>query len=288
VTHSVLLRDGYRLRVRIEGTGPAVLLIHGFSGSGRGWGDVSNRLGRGRRLILVDLLGHGDSDKPTDPRRYQMKAVVDDVAEVLLATGVPACDVVGYSMGARVSLAVAAWKPELVRRLVLESGSPGLAGAQERADRRRSDETLARRMSVEGIGAFLEAWSDLPVLGSLRENVTREVWDRVEAQRARNDPSCLAAVLRGLGTGAQPSLWAQLPRIEHPVLLVTGRLDHKFTALAERMAGAFPHARHEAIAGAGHRVHLERPGDWLRAVEAFLGTGDPSAGSGVREPRFPP
>ncbi len=284
----VVLRDGYRLRVRTRGSGAALLLIHGFSGSGRGWGDVPDRLDRGRRLILIDLLGHGESDKPTDPRRYRMDAMVEDVAEVLRAGRISACDLVGYSMGARVSLAVAAWKPELVRRLVLESGSPGLATENERTVRRRADEILARRISEEGIGAFLESWLDLPVLCSLRDNVHREVWDRVEAQRASNDPAALAAVLRGLGTGTQPSLWAELPRIRHPALLMTGRLDPKFTVLAERMAGALPHAKHVAIPGAGHRVHLERPQHWLRVIEAFLRTGDPSFGSGVPEARFPP
>jgi len=207
--------------------------------------------------------------------------MVDDVSEVIRTCGGPV-DLVGYSMGARVSLAVAAWKPELVRRLVLESGSPGLEATDDRTARVAADEALATRISSGGIDAFREAWRSLPVFDSLAGHMSAVAWSRVEAQRAANDPAALATVLRGLGTGAQPSLWGQLAGIRHPILLLTGCLDAKFTALAERMAAALPCARHVSVPDAGHRIHLERPRAWVRVVKAFL-----DGGSGAPDGAFP-
>ena len=77
------------------------------------------------------------------------------------------------------------------------------------------------------------------------------------------------------GTGTQQPLWGSLGRLTMPVLIVTGGLDTKFTALGRRMAGAIgPAARHVVVAGAGHAPHLQRPGE----VAAVVRAGGASAG----------
>ncbi|NNM33989.1 MAG: 2-succinyl-6-hydroxy-2,4-cyclohexadiene-1-carboxylate synthase, partial [Gemmatimonadetes bacterium] len=238
----IVLRDGCRVNVVVTGAGPELILLHGFSGSALGWGRAVDGLSRRHRLVLVDLLGHGLSDKPRHAERYRMEEVVADVEEVVRRFR-PPVDLLGYSMGGRVALATALSTPELVRRLVLESASPGLSTMEERAVRVASDEALADRISRGGIDAFLEAWRGLPLFRSLETALSPEGLGRLEAQRASNDPSALAAVLRGLGTGRQPSLWASLPSLTRPTLLLTGRRDSKFTALAESMVACLPHAR---------------------------------------------
>lgn len=265
----IVLRDGFGMNVVIAGAGPHVILLHGFSGSALGWGRAVDELSHRHRLVLVDLLGHGQSDKPPRAERYRMKEVVADVEEVVSRFG-PPVDLLGYSMGGRVALATALSKPGLIRRLVLESASPGLPTAEERAGRIASDDALADRISGGGIDAFLEGWRDLPLFRSLKTTLSAEELARLEAQRASNDPDALAAVLRGLGTGRQPSLWASLRSLDRPTLLLTGRRDSKFTGLAESMSACLPQARHFRVPGAGHRVHLERPRHWLRAVRTFL------------------
>lgn len=265
----IVLRDGRRMNVLLTGTGPELVLLHGFSGSARGWGGVVGELSRRRRLVLVDLLGHGMSEKPRDAERYRMEEVVADVEE--LAKGFrPPVDLLGYSMGGRVALALAVSRPGLVRRLVLESASPGLRAPGDRRRRRETDQALADRISAAGIDAFMTAWRALPVFRTLESTLSPEAWARLEAQRASNDPEALAAVLRGLGTGRQPSFWDSLRRVSQPTLLVTGRLDRKFTELARSMSAGLPNACHTSVPGAGHRVHLERPRHWLRAVRTFL------------------
>jgi 2-succinyl-6-hydroxy-2,4-cyclohexadiene-1-carboxylate synthase len=90
------------------------------------------------------------------------------------------------------------------------------------------------------------------------------------ARRLRNDPRALAACLRGLGTGAQPSFWDRLTEVRAPALLLTGEEDAKFTDIARGMAAALPECLHVGVPSAGHAVHLEAPDAWLEAVNAWL------------------
>ena len=265
----IVLRDGRHLSVAVTGEGPDLFLLHGFSGSAESWGKVVEDLSGWRRVIRLDLLGHGRSDKPREAARYRMDEVVEDVCEVMDGRALPV-DVLGYSMGARVALALATRHPRRVRRLILESGSPGLSTEAERKAREERDEALAHRLASEGIGAFVEAWRNQPVLQSLSRALGPEDFALVESQRAANDPEALAAALRGLGTGGQPSFWDSLAGNRLPTLLITGREDAKFTAIARSMAERMPEVRHVTVPGAGHRIHLERPAEWLRAVRAFL------------------
>ena len=78
-------------------------------------------------------------------------------------------------------------------------------------------------------------------------------------QRLQNNATGLAQSLRGVGTGVQPSLYAQLPALHMPVLLIAGELDTKFTSIAIRMAHALPQSQLHIIPAAGHTVHLEQP-----------------------------
>jgi pimeloyl-ACP methyl ester carboxylesterase len=86
-----------------------------------------------------------------------------------------------------------------------------------------------------------------------------EALDAARADRLRHTAHGLANSLRGMGAGAQPPLHASLPRLELPVLLVTGELDPKFRAIAADLRGRLHNARIEVVPGAGHAAHLERP-----------------------------
>jgi len=269
----VTLRDGLRIGVRDIGSdrsAPPLLLLHGFSGSANSWGEpLLTRLSVGRRLIAVDLPGHGESEVPSDAGRFAFAAVVADLADLLDTLEVAAAVWIGYSMGGRLALGAGLFVPDRVSGLVLESASPGLATESERAERRLSDELLARRIESNEIGVFVNEWEDQPLFMSQQRLATA---DRAELRRRRmeNRPVALAACLRGLGTGMQPSLWSALEHVSVPTLLIVGHEDPKFVQTNERMLEALPAARLEVIPDAGHTVHLEQPDAWLTAVESFV------------------
>lgn len=269
----VTLRDGLRIGVRDIGSNrsdPPLLLLHGFSGSSHSWGEpLLARLSAGRRLIAVDLPGHGESDVPAEAGRFAFAAIVADLADLLDTLEVATAVWIGYSMGGRLALGAGLFVPDRVSRLVLESASPGLATESERAERRLSDELLARRIESNGIGAFVNEWETQPLFMSQRRLPKT---DRAELRRRRmgNRPVALAACLRGLGTGMQPSLWSALEHVSVPTLLIAGHEDPKFVHTNERMLEALPDARLEVVANAGHTVHLEQPDAWESAVETFV------------------
>ena len=268
----VQVRDGLAINVRDSGVGDAtpLLLVHGFGGSSQTWGvEILDRLASDRRVVAVDLPGHGESDVPTEPGRFALAAIVDDLEDVLAALDIDSAIWIGYSRGGRVALGAGLLAPRRVAGLILESAGPGLEDATARAERRLSDARLAERIESEGIAAFLEAWDTLPVLASQRRlphAVRRALRDR----RARNDPTALAACLRGLGQGTQPPLWDALAHISAPVLLLVGELDEKYVEINQRMLAAIPAGRLVVAPDAGHCVHLEHPEAWLAAVESFL------------------
>ena len=270
MTTRVTLRDGYQLQVEDRGAGNAVLLVHGFMGSGAAWSEpVVEGLATRARVLTVDLLGHGGSDRPHDSSRYTLAEMVRDLLEVLDAASVKRASLVGYSMGGRVALGVAVLQPDRVRRLVLESASPGLRGEDEREARRREDECRARKLLDGGLGPFVDWWDARPVFaGGARS--PNGVGERLRAIHLANDAAALAACLRGLGSGVQPSFWDHLRWLDRRTLLLTGAHDGKFTAIAGSMQAELPRARHVTVPDAGHRVHLERPEAWLDAVGPFV------------------
>ena len=262
--------DELKLEVSESGEGAPVMLVHGFGGSSKAWGEAALAgMARSHRTLAVDLHGHGASEDPVGPDRLGLEAVLDDLERVLDAAGVDSCPWVGYSMGGRLTLAAALLRPERVERMVLESASPGLVGDHERRVRRDLDEKLARRIVEEGVDSWVEAWEGSPLFAS-RAPLAPAVREAFLALRRANRPGSLAAWLRALGVGTQPSFWGRLSELRVPALLVTGAEDSKYSELARRMVLQIPGARHAVVPGSGHTVHLEAPAAWLYEVVSFL------------------
>ena len=265
----VTMRDGLRLHARVRGEGEPLLLIHGFTGSTEVWGEeLSEGLAQAYRVVAVDLLGHGASDFSGDPDRYRMEEVVRDMGQVLDALEIERATWLGYSMGGRIALGAAVLRPARISALILESASPGLMGENERRARRRADEALAEGILRGGMEAFVDHWMGLPLFAT-QGKLPPKIRAANRERRLKNNPEALAACLRGLGTGAQPSFWDHLGDVAVPTLLLAGEEDQKFTDLARRMAEVIPGSELRLIPKSGHSIHLENPFAWLAAVRTF-------------------
>lgn len=266
---SVHAIHGVELEVRIAGRGPAVLALHGFTGTARTWARLVDGLADERRVIVPDLLGHGRSSAPSDPARYALERQADDLAALLAALDALPADVVGYSMGARLALVLALRHPDAIRGLLLESPSPGIADDRERAQRRAADEALATLIEHDGLLAFVEAWEAQPLLAS-QAVLPEEARAALRAERLAHDPHGLAASLRGAGQGVMAPLGDRLPVIACPALVIAGALDLAGLARARSVAASLPDAHLEIVGGAGHAPHLERPDAFLALARASL------------------
>jgi 2-succinyl-6-hydroxy-2,4-cyclohexadiene-1-carboxylate synthase len=260
--------DGLRWEVRTRGAGPAVLLLHGFTGRGTSWGTHARALAKAFRVIVVDLPGHGRSGY-ADPLRMTVERTADDLAAILARLDAAPAHVMGYSLGARIALRLVVSHPAAVARVVLESPSAGVADPDERAVRRATDDALAAGIERDGIGAFVTAWERSPVFAT-QAALAPAVLTRQRAIRLSNDPRGLAASLRGAGQGAMEPLHDRLPGIEAPTLVIGGALDSVGRPRAELVADRIPGARLELLAGVGHTPHLERPPAFRRLVLDFL------------------
>ncbi len=250
--------NGVVFHCDITGTGPPLLLLHGFTGSGQTWQPLIPFLAPHFTLIMIDLLGHGASAAPADPARYTFAWCQADLLALLDHLRIDRTDLLGYSMGGRIGLLLASSAPARIRRLYLIGASPGLADPDERAARLASDEALANRIEREGLDWFVDYWADQPIFASQRR-LPAEVRAAQRAQRLAGSAIGYANALRGWSVGRQPSLWDVLPTMTTPTLLITGELDAKFCAIAARMATLMPRARHAIVPAAGHAAHLEQP-----------------------------
>ncbi len=246
------------LYVELVGTGPPLLLLHGFTGNRQTWQPLVPALAARHTLVMVDLIGHGASDAPADPARYAIEQCVADLLALLDYLHLAQIDLCGYSMGGRIGLLLAAGAPERVGRQVLIGASPGLANPAERAARLASDEALAERIEREGLEWFVDYWATQPIFAT-QQRLPAAVRAAQREQRLAGSARGYANALRGMSVGRQPSLWTALPAIATPTLLVTGALDEKFCAIGAQMATLMPYARHVIVPDAGHAVHLEQP-----------------------------
>ncbi len=263
--------NGISLNVDVVGEGSPLLLLHGFTGSIQSWTSFLTSWVKNHQVIMVDIIGHGQSDSPTDPHRYSMDHAVKDLSFVLDHLNVEKADVLGYSMGGRLALGFAVNQPARVNRLLLESSSPGLKTDEERLFRRQQDEALARSIEEGGLEAFIERWENLLLFESLKR-MPEDINNSIRQQRLQNSTVGLANSLRGMGTGAQPSFWDHLHEVNVPNLLLAGELDRKFCNIAGEMHQKLPSSHLKEIEGAGHIIHVEQRELFDTIVMEFLST----------------
>lgn len=252
-----------------HGRGPALVLLHGFTGSGQGMTEIARSFERDYETLALDLPGHGQSTGLVRPDADGFDECVDDLVATLETAGHRQAHWLGYSMGARLALGCAVRHPGSVASLVLLGGRAGIADPIERAARRREDAVLAARIEAVDVETFVDEWLAQPIFASLRRRGAQFLAEH-RRQRLGNSARGLADSLRRLGPGAQPPLFDALPRVDVPVLLVAGALDPKFVALAHDLAGRLPQAEICEIADAGHAAHLEQPEAFVLAVQDFL------------------
>jgi 2-succinyl-6-hydroxy-2,4-cyclohexadiene-1-carboxylate synthase len=244
------------LHVETSGSGPRLVLAHGFTQTARSWGRFAHLVGADRELVRVDLPGHGGSSEV----RADLVRAGELLAEAAASGGVP-FDLLGYSLGARVALHTALSAPPGLRSLVLIGGTAGIEDPVRREERRRRDEALAAELEAD-LDGFLTRWVASPMFAGLADPGLDE--------RRRNTKEGLASSLRLASTGCQRPLWRRLGELQAPVLALAGADDPRFALAAARLARAAPCGAFSLVPGAGHAAHLAQPELCALIVRRFL------------------
>ncbi len=260
---------GFSLNVEVAGNGPALVLLHGFTGSAAGWGTFGDRLRERCTTVAVDIAGHGKSDKPAELEHYRMPQVVADITTAVKMAGCERAAWLGYSMGGRTALHVAAAYPGMVERLALIGASAGIADAEGRAKRIADDDRLAQSIHDDGLEAFVDYWESIPLFASQR-SMPVAAQAAVRSGRLACDPVGLANSLRGMGTGSQEPLHDRLGELSMPVHAMAGELDTRYSDVARELASAVVTGTFAIAPNAGHAAQVENPEWCADQVLAFV------------------
>jgi len=276
-----LVIHGKRLRYRLEGKGPLVLLIHGMAGSGTTWEHVIPALSKHFTVLAPDLLGHGESDKTKGD--YSLGAMASTLRDLIVGLGYKRATVVGQSYGGGIAMQLAYQYPERCERLVLvDAGGLGtevnpllrmltLPGSEAvllvacAPPVRHVVETIGRRAlrkKLDSAPAIPELWRSYTSLGDIEARraflrTLRAVIDPRGQSVSANDKLYLAAGIPTL------IIWGEDDRII-PV-------EHAHAAHA-----AIPGSWLEIIEGVGHYPHCEAPERFVDSLTEFIESTRPA------------
>jgi pimeloyl-ACP methyl ester carboxylesterase len=275
---------GLALHVREWGV-PArtgVLLLHGGAAHGHWFDLVAPALAERRHVAALDQRGHGESAWARPPA-YATEDFAADVAGAMDQLGWPRAVVVGHSMGGHNAMACAAWHPGRVRAVVIVDARPAIPEERLAQMRERGERPHRRHPDVEAaVAAFRLLPPDTVAAPGLLAHLARAsvAW-RDGAVSLRFDPACYAA--------RKPvDAWPLLPRIAAPALVVRGEHSPILPRdMAERLVAELPRGRLVEIAGAYHHLVLDRPREFVAALDAFLDQLD-AAGPGPATPAGAP
>jgi len=244
-------RDGVKIHYEVHGSGPPLLLTHGYSSTSAMWEGQIEALSKHHRLAVWDMRGHGQSDYPDDPAAYSEALTVADMAALLDAIGAPTAIVGGLSLGGYMSLAFHRAHPDRVRALLIIDTGPGFKKDDARAAWNKRAHETGERFEREGL-AVLQS--------SSRERSTV----------SHRNAAGLARAARGMLTQRDARVIEVLPDIKVPSLIVVGADDAPFLAASDYMAAKIPGAKKVVIASAGHAVNIDQPQAFIAAVLPFL------------------
>ncbi len=263
--------DGIGIHYQVHGDGRPVVLLHGFPDTGRLWRhQVPALAGAGFRVIVPDLRGYGESDKPADVRRYHLLALAADVQAVLDAEGIPTAHVVGHDWGAALAWAFATVAPDRTDHLVAMSvGHP-------------------RSFRSGGFEQYQKSWYMLlfQFQGIAEQWLSGGDWANFRAWARHPDADAVIADLEADGSltpglnyyraNVPPESYirppVELPPVGAPTMGIWSSGDVALTEgqmrrSEEHVAGRW---RYERLEGPGHWLQLEAPDAVSELLVDFL------------------
>ena len=243
--------SGIELDYEVTGTGPVLLLSHGYGATRHMWDEQHRALADRWRVASWDMRGHGQTESLADPQQYSAALTVADMRALLAHVGAERAIIGGLSLGGYVSVAFALAHPEMTQALVICDSGPGYRNAEARAAWNARAEERAASLETKGLDAL-----------GRRSRETQ--------QAVHRSAQGLAHAARGMLAQEGSAVIDGLPSIRVPTLVIVGDQDQPFVAPSEYMAKKIPGARLAVIPGAGHSSNLDQPEMFNRILREFL------------------
>jgi len=245
-----LNRDGVKVYFEATGSGPTVLLSHGYSASHHMWQGQVAALKDAYQVVAWDVRGHGRSDSPADPAAYSEALTLADMAAILDHLEVESAAIGGLSLGGYLSLAFNVHYPERTSALLLFDTGPGYRDATAREgwnEMARGRARYFRRKGLESIAAESSAHGNL-----------------------HTSAEGLALAAEGILQQEDARVMESLAGISVPTLIMVGEQDKPFIGATDYMAAKIPDAEKVVIADAGHVANIDQPEAFNQALRSFL------------------
>lgn len=256
------VQDEVTLHVERAGSGPSLVLAHGFGGSARNFRKQARALGARYQLFSYDARGHARSGAPEQPSAYGISELVDDLSRVARRADAPVA-IGGLSLGAYTALSYALRAEQKPRALVIAS----YPGPDTKPGRVRWAHAFADAIDQRGLDAAGAefVWGDVSRFDENSAALIRQGF-------LEHAPHALSALLRNvLSHIPDPdTLGSELSRLTVPTLLLAGSDDPDAIDASERLARYLPQAQFDIIPGAGHLVNLQNAPVFNEALGAFL------------------
>ena len=248
--------DGIRLHVAERGEGGLpLLLLHGRTSNGTTFAPCLDALARRRKVIALDLRGHGRSDAPRERSAYSMERWLADLLQVVDALKLARYALLGHSMGGFVALRHALACPPGLAGLIMEDSGPGRNPLEDPPSRSWGDEEI-RLAEEEGMEAVVRRFGG----DSLPPCKRRRLLDHAPWSYAHAIRVCRAT----------EGVAHRLDEIRVPALILCGERDASFLEASRLMAARMPSARMVLLENAGHSPHREATEAFVDALESFL------------------
>jgi 3-oxoadipate enol-lactonase len=261
MTKTIRVR-GIEMAYDLEGSGPPIVLLHGYPFNRSMWRDQVEALQTSHRVITPDLRGLGETEATPEPAT--MNEMAEDVAALLDALRIDRVTLGGLSMGGYVALAFIRRFPLRVRALILADTRP----QTDTEEGKRAREEQAQKVLEEGTSAITDVIlkkSLTPATLAERPDVVARVREMIAAAK----PEGAAAALRGMAVRSDQTHF--LASILAPTLVIVGSEDQLTPPTdAELMRREIRGSRLVVIPGAAHVSNLERPAEFNRALTEFL------------------
>lgn len=251
--------NGINVSYQIFGEGQPLLFIHGLGSSGRDWEMQYSHFSEHYQVIVFDLRGHGQSDKPQGP--YNVPMFAEDCAQLIRSLEIDQVHVVGISMGGMIALQLAVDDPDLVKSLVVVNTGPELV--------------------VHSVNDLIQLWQRLLVIRlvgmrKLGEILSRRLFPKPEQaelrkifveRSAENDSRAYINSLRGM---VGWSVVDCLNKIDCPTLIIAAEHDYTPVENKRPFLEKIPDAQLAIIRDSHHAVIVECPEEFNRILEEFL------------------
>ena len=253
-----------QLRYQVhDGSGPPLLLVHGFLSGPAQWQCNLPALARHCTPVTVSLWGHAGAASPSDPEDYHPARYVAGFEAIRRELGVPRWFLLGYSLGAGLTLRYALEHPDRVFGHVFTNSTSALADDEQQRRWGADADDAAQRILAGGRAAM----ERIPVHPRHALKLPKPIYRALCADAEAHDPLGIANTLRY--TNPQVSVRARLAGNERPALLVCGVRERRFAPLCEHAKQTMP-ALTVVDLDAGHAMNMESPGAFDAAVIDFL------------------